>query len=33
MSGIRKGIDRSKVLIIAPREGDEKESAGFGEGM
>lgn len=30
VSGISKGIDKSKCLIIGSMEGDEKESAGFG---
>lgn len=30
MSGISKGIDKSKCLIIGSMEGDEEESAGFG---
>ena len=33
MSGISKGTDKSKCLIIGSMEGDEEESAGFGEGM
>lgn len=33
MSGISKGIDKSKWLIVASMEGEEKESAGLGESM